>query len=259
MCISVLVLTYYLGTLPANPAQESIESDSIDATFSSFVDDMFDVLKEKNFREVKRKSLQNINVVGGITLSKDTENKISNSENLHDLFDVLTCDSQCKPYWNWMNIRMLEKMAGNSSAAKQKIKQYKENIYSRKVKDVMSDISNLEIPRHGYTEVKEKLKNKFDGLIIKDIVQRWEEIEEKLNAEGAMLLKSVNKGCVEFCWLLPDDLVEQVNCSVTNQQGRHDDDDQSGTGQYLFSEVLYLKIGDRVIKDDISKCFDQST
>ena len=241
----------FLGNL-SDLAQESTETESIDATFSNFVDDMFDILSQENFSRVKMKPLQNINVVGGISLSKDVEDKIKNSGNLFHLFEVLTCD--CKPYWNWMNIRMFEKMAGNSVAAKQTIEKYKQNIYSRKVKDVMSEISNLEIPTNGYTEVKEKWKKDFDDLTIKDVAKRWNELEKKFKVpEESMLLKSINDGCVEVCWLLPNRLVEQVSCSVTNnQQGRNDD--QSGTGtQELFPEVLYLKIGDLVIKDDISK------
>ena len=153
-----------------------------------------------------------------------------------------------------MNIRMLEKTAGNSSAAKQSIEKYKENICSRKVKDLVSDISNLEIPANGYAEVKEKWNKDFNDLIIKDVVERWNEIEKKFNVEETMLLKSITEGCVEVCWLLPNDLVEQVSCSVTNNQQDRHDDDQSGTGtQELFPEVLYLKIGNHVIKDDISK------
>ena len=242
----------FLGTHP-DLVQDSVCSESVEAAFSSFVDDMFDILEQENFSKIKIKPLQNINVTGGITLSKYTENTIRNSENLHDLFEVLTCDRDCRPYCNWMNIRMLEKMAGNSLAAKQTIEKYKKNIYSRKVKDVMLEISNLEIPKDGYTEVKVKWKKHFDDLIIKDIVQRWNEIERKFNVEETMLLKSINKGCVEVCWLLPNDLVEQVSCLLTsNQQGRHD---QSGTGtQELFPDILYLKIGNDIIKNDtISK------
>ena len=65
----------------------------------------------------------------------------------------------------------VRKMAGNSLAAKQTIENYKKNIYSRKVKDVMSEISNLEIPTNGYTEVKEKWNKDFNDLIIEDIVK----------------------------------------------------------------------------------------
>ena len=224
-------------------------SESIEAAFSSFVDDMLDILKQEDFTKVKTKPLQNVNVVGGITLSKDIEDTIRNSKNLHELFEVLTCD--CRPYWNWMNIRMLEKMAGNSPAAKQTIEKYKKNIYSRKVKDVMSDISNLEIPKSGYTEVNEKWNKDFDDLIIKDVVKRWNELEKIFNVKETMILENITEGCVEICWLLPNNLVDHAVHSVTNnQQRRHDDDDDQSGAQDLFSEVLYLKIGDHVIKDD---------
>ena len=240
-----------LGKLP-DLTQESTGSESVEAAFASFVDDMFDILSQENFDKVKRKPLENLNVVGGISVREDIEDKIDESEKLSDLFNVLS--RRCRPYWNWMNIRMLEKMAGNSLAAKRTIEKYKKNIYSRKVRDVMSEISNLKIPTNGYTEVEEKWNKNFNDLIIKDIVKRWNEIENKFNVEEKMLLKSIEEGCVKVCWLLPNDLVEHASCSVTNyQQDRHDDD-QSDTGtQELFPEVLYLKIGDHVIKGDISK------
>ena len=60
-------------------------------------------------------------LLGGIALSSDVENRIDKSENLSELFKVL-CRS--KEYWNWMNIRILEKMAGNCTAAKQLIEKY---------------------------------------------------------------------------------------------------------------------------------------
>ena len=270
--------------------------DSIDAAFSTFVDEMYDVLSKENFKKVRRKCLENLNVIGGISLPVDAEKKIMDTRDLDDLFDVCCL---CRPYWNWMNIRILEKMAGNSSAAKQLIEGYKKKIFSRKVKDVIPEISNLEIPTDKYTEVKEKWKKNFDDLLIKDIVERWHEIEKKLNMEGTMLLKSIAPGCVEICWLLPNDLVECAICSATNnrpdgdddqslaQKPIKEDDDHSGIGQSfkdgdhltpqepvekddqsttqgkvkggdqsatydLFPEVFYLKIGDVVIKDDIT-------
>ena len=222
---------------------------------------MFDILSQENFSKVKRKPLENLNVAGGIPLTdlEDIEDKIDESKNLSDLFDVLS--RHCRPYWNWMNIRMLEKMAGNSSAAKQTIQKYKKNIYSRKVKDVMSEISNLKLSTNGYTEIKDKWYKDFKDLIIEDIVKRWNELEKIFNVDETMLLKNITEGCAEICWLLPNHLVDHAVCSATNnQQDRHDDDDndQTVTGtQDLFSDMLYLKIGDHVIKDDkASKLYD---
>ena len=137
---------------------------------------------------------------------------------------------------------MLEKIAGNSSAAKQTIEKYKKYIFSRKVKDIVSENSIVEISTYLYTEVKEKWSKDFDDLTFEDIIKRWNELEKILNAEEKMLLKSINEGCVEITWLIPNDLVEQVSISLTNnQQSRHDDDDQSGTGtQELFPDMLYV-------------------
>ena len=235
----------------SSPAQENIVTDNvisetIDTTFVSFVDEMFEVLSQVDFHKVQRRCLDNLNVVGS---SMDVEDKIYDSEKLSDLFKAMS--RYCRPHWNWMNIRMLEKMAGNSLAAKQLIKKYKNAVYSRKVKDVLSEISNLEIPPNEYTEVKEKWNKNINELTVRDIVNQWREIEKKFNVEETMLIKSITDGCVEICWLLPNHLFKHAVCSATNnQQGRHDDD-QSGSGaKELFPEVLYLKIGDVIIKDD---------
>ena len=183
--------------------------ESRESAFTSFVDDMFDILKQENFSIIKRKVLVNTNVVGGISLSADTEDKIHIAENLSDLFETLSL--HCRPYWNWMNIRMLEKMAGNSLAAKQSIKKYKDNICSRKIKNVISEISNLEVLPSSYTKVKEYYEKDFDDLTIKDIVGQWNDIEKMFNVAETMLLRSIG---VKL---------------AGNQQWRHHDD-QSGTG-----------------------------
>ena len=60
---------------------------------------------------------------------------IAATQNLDDLFDVL-CNT---PYWNWMNIKMLGKMAKASHlpVATKLIQQYKEEVYSRKLIEVL--------------------------------------------------------------------------------------------------------------------------
>ena len=232
-----------------------IDEETIEATFSTFGDEMYDVLCKEDFNKVRRKCLENVNIIGGLSLSADVKNRIIEARNLGDLFMVLCC--HCRPYWNWMNIRLLEKMAGNSLAAKKLIKAYKKKIFTLKVKDVISEISDLEIPRDNYTVVKEKWNKNFDDLIIQDIVTRWAEVEKKLNVGETILLKSITAGCVEICWLLCDDLVDHAIRSATcsnpeDQSSPHDKDDelQQSLGiQELFPEVLYLKIGYYVILD----------
>ena len=206
---------------------------SLDANFGDFVDEMYDALSKVEFCKVKRKCLENLDVCIGILLSKHVQDQIQKSTNLCRLFSIV---SRLKQYWNWMNIRMLEKMAGNCSAAKKLIEKYKIGVLSRKVEDVIFEINqDLKIPEDKYIEVKEKWKKDFKELLVGDIIKRWEELEKKLNVRGAMLLKNITKGCVEVCWVLPNYYFEIAVNSVV---------------QGLFPEVLYLKIGHCVIKDD---------
>ena len=243
----------YVDQDPASDEENDCESSrTIESIFSKYIDKICDALKEgSDFRKVRRKCVANVNVIGTISLSKEIQNEIRNTDNFDDLFDVLCCT----PYWNWMNIRMLEKMAGDCSEAKHLIEKYKSTIFSRKVKDIISEIPCLKIPPGNYTRVKEKWKKDLNDLKIKDIVNRWNEIERKFNVEETMLLESITEGCVEICWLLPSHHSKHVICLATNnEQGRLDDDDQSGSGtQDLFLDMLYLKIGDNVIKDIMSK------
>ena len=224
----------------ANPDQEILDignSKTIDTIFTTFVDNICDTLKVEDFRKVRRNCVLNVNKTGGLSLPKDILDKIKNAENFDDLVDTLSMCDTCTPYWNWMNIRMLEKMVGNCLPAKRLIYQYKSEVYSRKLKDVLSEFPNFDIPTNKYTEVKVKWKKEFNDLIIKDIVKQWNEIEKTFDVKEAMLLKSITEGCVEICWLLPNDLVDHAKKLATPE---------------LFPEMLYLKIGKDFVKDDIT-------
>ena len=225
-------------------------SETVESAFSTFVDKIFKVLKkEDSFKKVRRKCIENVNVTGVISLPPSTLSEIDNTEDFDELFDVLC---HCRSYWNWMNIRLLERMVGDCLPAKELINQYKNETFSRKVKDIVSEIPILEIPSETYTEVKDKWNKDFDDLTIKDIVKRWSEIETRFNVDETMLLKSITHGCVEVCWLLPNDLVECAVSSATKSQSiNHNDQSDTGTQEFLH-ELLYLKIGDHVIKDGIT-------
>ena len=261
------VISYlFVGSKVEDDMESEGSTEDIDSTFSTFVDDMADVLKHENLDKLQRKCLENVNLQTGrgLKLSEDVEQQIEDTNNIDQLFKVM-CHHRSN--WNWMNIRILERMAGNCLPAKQLIKKYKKDVFSRKVKDVIPEISNLEKPPDKYyTEVKEKFEKDFDDLLIGDIVQRWNEIEKKLNVGETMLFKSITAGCIEICWLLPMDLVNHaihsatsghpVSQSATQKQveGDHKLVTQAplSATQELYAEILYLKIGEVVIKDDIT-------
>ena len=243
-----VIIMMYSFVANSDSGQESILSDcedceTMESTFSYFADKICDTLKEeiKDFKKVRRRCIQNANVIGTISLPKDIKNQILSASDFDDLFDIL-CST---PYWNWMNIRMLERMAGNCTSAKQLIEKYKSKVFSRKVKDIISEIPNLEVPIDEYTEVKAKWNKNFDDLTIKDIVTKWNDIEKKFNVDETMVLKSITEGCVKVCWLLPNHLTECAISSVKH------DNQSDVNAQELFPEMLYLKIGDAVIKGNV--------
>ena len=250
--MSLIIKTIFLDV----PTQKenttaNFNDENVDCAFSNFVDKIFEVLKKEDFRKVRRRCLENLNVAAGMSLSTKDEKKVANAENLYDLFDV-TC--KFKAYWNWMNIRLIEKMASGSSKAKKLIEQYKNEVYSRKLKDVMLQIPDLKCytDPDKYTKVIEKQKKEFDKLIIKEVVKRWEEIEELFEAEGAMLLKYIATGCVEICWLLPNDLAEHAVCLANSILLDKNTDQSTTNNQEVFSESIFFKIGDVIIKDAVT-------
>ena len=245
-CFKNVSLIILLGTIPGSAEEKNTTTEgsnkTVDATFSNYVDKIFDLLKEEDFNKIRRRCLENLNVPGGISIPTETIDKICVANDLYRLFDVMCLN--CKPYWNWMNIRILEKMVGVSKNAEKLIDQYKNEVFSRKVKDLMLEISNLEVPKDKFTKIKDKWGKDFDHLTIKDVVVRWTKIEEMLEAEGAMLFETITSGCVEICWLIPNNLVEHaIHLTTTNQS----------TTDYheFYSETLSLKLGEIIITDTI--------
>ena len=100
--------------------------------------------------------------------------------------------------------------------------------------------------------MKEKWDKELDDLRIKDVVKRWNKIEKIIGAEGTMLLKHTTDGCVEVCWLLPNDLVEDAIRLATSNEPPESGDQSTTNHQTFFTESLVLKIGDHVIKDSIT-------
>ena len=195
---------------------------------------MIDTLKNKSdFKKARIKCAYHVNITCGIKLSTETLDKIEKAEDFDDLFLIL-----CRtPYWNWMNIRILEKMVGDCPPAQELIDEYKSKVHSRKLKDVLSDIPILDIPINEYTKVEAKCNKDFNEVTIKDIAQQWNEIEIKFDVKEVMLLQSISKGCAEICWLLPNELVDHAKKFATPK---------------LFPEMQYLKIGKDFVKDDIT-------
>ena len=126
---------------------------------------MFKILSSADFPSMRRACLENSNKLGGVMLPCDLKSDIAGTQNLDDQFDVL-CDT---PYWNWMNIKMLGKMARASHlpAATKLIRQYKKEIYSRKLIEVLQQIPSFSLSSSYYTKAKEKCNKNLNEITVK--------------------------------------------------------------------------------------------
>ena len=187
------------------PMVDFNDCENVDECFSHFTAAMFHILSEAKFTLLRRACLENVNRVGGVTLPKDLINSIEAAMDLDNLFDVLR-DS---PYWNWMNIKMLTKMARASHlpVATKLIQQYKNEVYSRKLIEVLQQIPKLKVVDDYYTKIKEKWDKDLDDLKVQDLVNHWSEVEEIFDVkEPTLLLDNLINGCIEIHWLIPMEL-----------------------------------------------------
>ncbi|XP_065910032.1 uncharacterized protein [Dysidea avara] len=175
----------------------------------------------------------------GNKLPTDFVNAVDATINLTELLQVLNKS----PYCNWLNIRVLEKMAAASlkSEATTLIKKYKEVILSKKVSSILEEMPDLEIPSEFYVKVKDKWNKDFEDITVKDIAKRWSNLLKIFDVKDLeVLLDNLIKGSIEFHWLIPLELMSHVRYSAFRNW-------------YELKDVSYLSIGDHVIKDD---CFD---
>ena len=200
---------------------------------------MLEILSEAEFSSLRRACLENVNIVGGgITLPNNLKGNIRNTQNLKELFDEL-CGT---PYWNWMNIKMLTKMARASRlpAATRLIQQYKDEVYSRKLIDVLREIPNLKISSTSYSKAKEKWNKNLNDVTINDLVNHWSEVEKIFNVEEpTVLLDSLLGGSIEIHWLIPTELVEHTYQSISNN-----------ISLMIKCDILYFDIEGHVMKPE---------
>ena len=209
--------------------------DDADLMFTVLVSGLHNILSEVNFQQLH---------TGCISSNKTLYAKypsgfikeIDATGTLDQLISVLKNSSYC----NWMNVELLERTAVASLQpnAYQLVQKYKEAVSAKKLKDVFSQLSDIQTTEDYYSKVKEKWDKEFDDVTIKDVIGHWNNLEKIFDVEKpGLLLGHVFKGSVvEFCWLIPSELVCHAQYSAFKNWCQLDD-------------ILYLDICDHVIKN----------
>ena len=220
--------------------------DEVEVMFPAFVSALCGMLNEDKFKMIRMGCITNCKALSA-KLPNDFVNKVRATETLDDLFEVVVSS----PYCNWMNIRLLEKMAAASlqSNACQLISQYKNAVFSKKLKDIFKNIPEVssQVTDEYYSKVKQRWKKEFDDVTVKDVIGEWNKLEKLFDVEEpTLLLDRVIEGSVEFHWLIPTELVSHARYSAFKNWHELDD-------------VLYLDICGHIIKTCWSDIVNSST
>ena len=165
--------------------------DEVDVMFVAFLSALRNILREAEFIMVRMGCITNYKTVSA-KLPNDFVDVVGATKTLDDLFKVVVNS----PYCNWMNICLLEKMAAASlqSNAHQLISQYKNAIFSKKLKDIFKHFPEVssQITDEYDSKVKQRWKNEFDDVTVKDVIGEWNELEKLFDA--LMLLLDCDGG-----------------------------------------------------------------
>ena len=176
------------------------ELGSVALSFTRLSAEIFKLLLEENFVILK---LTCEKVITDVQLPEYLSNKIRLSDNTNDLISVLSLS----PYWNWTDIRLMEKMAAISGEATDMLRQYKEYLKSENLIDHLP--YELTIPEDidsNYKIMKTRVRKSINFTIVcffkyRDILET-----EILGLKvGACILTHIRIGkkAFEIDWLIP--------------------------------------------------------
>jgi len=214
-------------------------SDRVDDMFLKLVPAVGGILKRSSCEFVLLRSAcikPDTPLIEANKLPVEFVDKINATKNLSDLLALLIVS----PYCNWMNVRLLEKMAALSCQveAEQLIAKYKKTVFSKKITDVLQYIPNLKVTDDYYVKVRDKWKKDLEDITVEDIANHWVKLQNIFNIDQSeILLENLIKGCIEIVWLIPVELTSFARLSAFKNW-------------YDLEDVSYLSIDDHVIKND---------
>ena len=208
--------------------------DDVNDMFVALVSELRSLLGEEKLPSVRRACIINDKQLSN-KLPEEFVQEVTAATNLDDLFDTISASDYC----NWMNIRLLEKMAAASRQHNtfQLIRKYKEAISSLKIKDVLNHFPAVKISDEYYSKVKAKWSKELDELTVSDIIGHWRRLEFIFDVEDThSLLERIIEGSVLLYWLIPTELVPYARYSAFRKWNSLED-------------ILYLAVGNHMIKD----------
>ena len=154
---------------------------------------------EVNFTQLKRACIQR-----GTLLPDDFKQKMKAAIKLDDLLDVLDNPLYC----NWLNIRVLKRITRSIESdipeAKKLIQSYENDVYSRKVSDVMKYFDTRCFNPSHVSLVKAKINRSFESLTVAEVIMYCQELESNMGVHaGSVTATECEPGCLQITCVIP--------------------------------------------------------
>ena len=170
-----------------------------------------------HFSNIKRSCFELFNTASGNRLTPEQTKTIKDCKNVDDLLEALALT----PYWNYLDIRVLDAMATASEQndAETTIGLYRSVIYRRKLFGTNLIFSGKEsnagfANNLDYAKIKEIYNKDPKKVTVGDFVKHRDHVEQKRTGLNMMGVQSIDPGCLEICWLIPTTTVYYAYCSI---------------------------------------------
>ena len=236
---AVIKLHIYYNLEPIVSKEEFQNYNHVGKAFIVLQTKMRTLLKKANCGDLRRACIAQMHNPDGAELTPNVVEKISLTQNIDDLFDLLVRT----PYWSWIDIRILEMMvtaSGNSLAVKL-LDNYKAAIFSKRLIDLLPNVFGKEIDKERYTKLTSKIRKDPKEMTVSDLLELQSKLEiDVMNIKkGICILEYLEKGCVEIHWYIPTSCVDGAYQTARVKR-------------YQFSDLhlQYLQIGDYPVIHD---------
>ena len=179
-----------------------IADDSENLNFAEFQDVSlaFSTLFSRLQKEIKIKDFKIIKNACVVRAGRKLSEQIKKTRNIDSLFQLF---AESKAYCNWMNIRFLEVIANASGSSKlvNLVKNYKEVIYSKTLREVWDCIPYHTVRTKYYSKLQVKFEGKDpDNVTIEQLIRYCEPYVVK---DIAMLIGVIEEESLKVTWLIP--------------------------------------------------------
>ena len=199
----------YVGPLSEVEPLSFKEFDSVKSSFICLSYKLRKLLQMEDYNILKDTC---VNIVTDAQLSKQVCSKVQSSGNTNELLSALTLS----PYWNWMDIRLMEMVAATSDEAMKLLRSYKDYLYPQNLVDLLLFIPTIRKEEESYYKMMSvKMQPKINNVTVKKFFSYRQFLESILNLKaGALVLKGIEKEPFNIEWLIPSDQCSHAYKSV---------------------------------------------